>query len=162
VYRLRDPSANEGDQLDDVFDEVRLADDPYRVVLPTSHRLARRSALRLADLATERFIMPPPDGFLLRYRVLLERLCSEAGFEPNIAHVVNDVTVARALVAAGLGVAVLPELAVQPPHDDVAVRRVRDIEPFRSLHATWLRGRHVPAVAQMVRCLSDAAPSSTR
>ena len=72
-------------------------------------------------------------------------------------HEVNDVTVARAFVAAGLGVAVLPELALPPPHQDVAVRPVRDAEPFRSIHATWLRNRRVPAVAHMVRYLADAA-----
>jgi DNA-binding transcriptional LysR family regulator len=88
---------------------------------------------------------------------MLERLCADAGFEPNIAHEVNDITVARALVAAGLGVAVLPELALPPPHHDVAVRPVRDIQPFRSLHATWLRGRHVPSVDHMVRYLAEAA-----
>jgi DNA-binding transcriptional LysR family regulator len=70
---------------------------------------------------------------------------------------VNDVTIARAFVAAGLGVALLPELALSPPHDDVAVRPVRDIQPFRSLYATWLRRRRVPAVQHMVRYLADAA-----
>jgi DNA-binding transcriptional LysR family regulator len=89
--------------------------------------------------------------------VLLDRLCADAGFEPLVVHEVNDVTVARAFVAAGLGVAVLPELALPPPRSDVAVRPVRDGQPFRSVHATWLRGRHVPSVAHMVRYLRDAA-----
>jgi DNA-binding transcriptional LysR family regulator len=70
---------------------------------------------------------------------------------------VNDVTIARAFVAAGLGVAVLPELALPPPHQDVVVQPVRDIQPFRSLYATWLRGRRVPSVAYMVRYLAEAA-----
>jgi predicted enzyme related to lactoylglutathione lyase len=70
---------------------------------------------------------------------------------------VNDVTIARAFVAAGLGVALLPELALSPPHDDVVVRPVRDIQPFRSLYGTWLRRRSVPAVQHMVRYLADAA-----
>jgi DNA-binding transcriptional LysR family regulator len=91
---------------------------------------------------------------------MLERLCADAGFDPEIIHLVNDVTVARALVAAGLGIAVLPKLALPPPHPDIAVRPVPDLEPFRSLHATWLRGRQVPAVDHMVRHLAGA--STTR
>ena len=88
---------------------------------------------------------------------MLEQLCADAGFVPNVVHEVNDVTIARAFVAAGLGVAVLPELAVPQPHHDVAVRPVRDVQPFRSVYATWLRGRRVPSVAHMVRYLAEAA-----
>jgi DNA-binding transcriptional LysR family regulator len=156
VFRVRKESEDGRHRPDEGFDEVYLADDPYRVVLPLTHPLARRRTLRLADLAAERFTAPPGGGFF-PYRTLLERLCADAGFEPNIAHEVNDVTVARAFVAAGLGVAVLPELALPPPHQDVAVRPVRDIQPFRSIHATWLRARRVPSVPHMVSYLAEAA-----
>jgi DNA-binding transcriptional LysR family regulator len=156
VYRVHAPSEDNVQLRDAGFDEAYLADDPYRVVLPPGHHLARRRELRLADLAAERFTAPPAGG-LFPYRTLLDRLCADAGFEPAVAHEVNDVTVARAFVAAGLGVALLPELALPPPHDDVAVRPVRDIEPFRSVYATWLRGRRIPAVSHMVRYLGDAA-----
>lgn len=157
VYRVQQPSENGRHLRAEGFDDVYLADDPYRVALPPTHRLARRRELRLANLAGERFIAPPAEGFLLTYRAMLERLCADAGFDPDIVHLVNDVTVARALVAAGLGIAVLPELALPPPHPDITVRRVREMQPFRSLHVTWLSGRQVPAVAHMVRHLAEAA-----
>jgi DNA-binding transcriptional LysR family regulator len=156
VYHVRAGSQTEGPQRDNGLDEASLADDPFRVALPPTHPLCRRRELRLADLASEPFIAPPSGGFA-PYRTILESLRASAGFEPNIVHEVNDVTVARAFVAAGLGVAVLPELALPPPHPDVAVRPVRDLEPFRSVYATWLRGRRVPSVAHMVRHLEDAA-----
>ncbi len=156
VFRVRERWENGRPRPDEGFDEVYLADDPYRVALPLTHPLAPRRTLGLAELAAERFIAPPGGGFH-PYRILLEQLCAEAGFEPHIAHEVSDVTVARAFVAAGLGVALLPDLALPPPHLDVAVRPVRDIQPFRSIHATWLRDRRVPAVGRMVRYLADAA-----
>jgi DNA-binding transcriptional LysR family regulator len=162
MYRVWEASEKRHDRPGEGFDEVYLADDPYRVVLPPTHPLARRRTLRLSDLAAERFITPPAEGFLLPYRTMLDRLCADAGFEPDVAHVVNDITVARALVAAGLGVAVLPELALPEPRLDVAVRPVRDIQPFRSLHATWLRDRRVPAAAHMVAYLVDAASARLR
>jgi len=156
VFRVSERAESGRQRPDKGLDDVILADDPYRVVLPPLHPLASRCELRLTDLAAERITAPPPRGFF-PYRTLLEQICADAGFEPNIAHEVNDVTVARAFVAAGLGIAVLPELAVPPPHHDVAVRPLRDVAPFRSIHATWLRGRKMPSVAPMVQYLREAA-----
>jgi DNA-binding transcriptional LysR family regulator len=57
---------------------------------------------------------------------------------------------------AGLSVGLLSELTMPEPLD-VALRPPRDISPYRAIHATWLRGRRVPAVARMVRYLAEAA-----
>jgi DNA-binding transcriptional LysR family regulator len=51
----------------------------------------------------------------------------------------------------------MPELTIPEPRAEVVVRPARDVNPFRSLYATWLRGRQVPAVARMVRYLAEAA-----
>lgn len=156
VWRLWQAQPD-GQRRDEGFDEVHLADDPYRVVLPATHPLGRRGELRMAELAGERFNVPPAEASTLPYRTMLERLCAEAGFEPDIAYVVQDVTVARAFVAAGLSVALMPELTIPEPRADVVVRPVRGVNPFRSLYSTWLRDRRVPSVARMVRYLVDAA-----
>lgn len=157
VYHVRTRSTARPAQRDESFEETHLADDPYRVALPPKHPLTRRPQLRLADLANEHFITPPAEGFLRPYRTMLERLCANAGFEPDIAHTVNDVTIARALVAAGLGIAVLPELALPPPHPDVAVRAVRELQPIRSIHAARLRGRQLPSIDHIIPYLAKAA-----
>ena len=157
VWREWQPSPPSGERRDESFDEVRLPDDHYRVVVPRPHRLGRRRDVQLGELAGKRFNGPPAEGFTLPYRTMLEQLCREAGFEPSVAYVLRDVTVARAFVAAGLCVSLMPELTLPEPHADVAVRPIRGINPFRSLHATWLRGRRVPVVAHMVRYLADAA-----
>jgi DNA-binding transcriptional LysR family regulator len=157
VWRLWQPAEPSGQRREEGFEQVHLADDPYRVVLPAKHPLGRRRELRLAELAGERFNVPPAEGSTLPYRRMLERLCREAGFEPDVAYVVQDVTVARAFVAAGLSVALMPELTIPKPRADVVVTPVRDVNPFRSLYATWLRARRVPSVAHMVGYLADAA-----
>jgi DNA-binding transcriptional LysR family regulator len=145
-----------GRSADDGFERQRLADDPYRIVLPLGHRLARRRRVTLADLAGERFNGPARDTGQ-GYRAMLDRLCEEAGFTPDVAYVVRDVTVGRAFVAAGLSVALIPELAIEQPRPDVAVRPVPELDPSRSLHATWLRGRRAPAIPVMARMLAQAA-----
>lgn len=157
VWRVWEPSEASDAERDETFDQVHLAEDPYRVVLPPTHPLCRRRELRLADLAGERFNGPAAEGYSLGYRRMLERLCAEAGFEPDVAYVLQDITVGRAFTAAGLGVALMSELGVPEPRADVAVRPVRDIHPFRSVFATWLKGRRVPSLAPMVGYLADAA-----
>jgi DNA-binding transcriptional LysR family regulator len=138
------------------FDEVHLADDPYWIVLPARHRLGRRRQVPLAELAEERFIAPPASEYTLSYRAMLERLWADAGIEPRVQEV-QDVTVARAMIAAGLSVGVLSELTMTEQRADIAVRPVSGADPRRHLYATWLHGRRVPAVARMVRYLTDAA-----
>src|SRR5689334_21327673 len=96
---------DEGEALDRRLESRKLADDPYRVALPPRHRLARRREIRLDELREERFSAPRAAGGGLQYRAMLERLC---GFTPDFAYAVDDVTVARGLVAAGLTVAVMP------------------------------------------------------
>ena len=140
----------------DAFDRAFLADDPYRIVLPVDHRLARRRDVRLADLAAERFNAPSAD-VSEPYRTMLDRLCADAGFAPDVAYVVRDVTVGRAFVAAGVSVAVMPELAIQEPRPDVVVRPLPGVDPLRSLYATWVRARRVPAIPEMTRALAAAA-----
>jgi DNA-binding transcriptional LysR family regulator len=147
-----------GGSADDGFERLFLGDDPYRIVVPAGHRLARRRRLSPADLAGERFNGPAvdPDG---RYRKVLESLFAEEGFSPDVAYLVGDVSVGRAFIAAGLCVAVMPELAVPEPRPDVVLRPIEGLDPARSVHAVWLRGRRIPAIPAMTRELARAAES---
>jgi DNA-binding transcriptional LysR family regulator len=147
-----DRSADEG------LERRHLADDPYRIVLPADHRLARRRDVTLGDLAGERFSAPragePGRDAYLRF---LGAACAAEGFEPDIAYEVTEVAVSRAFVAAGLAVAVLPELTIGRPRPDVHVRPLPHQDPFRSIYCVWRAGRRIPAVAPMLRCLQAAA-----
>ena len=141
---------------EDRFDEIHLIDDRYLVVLARNHRLARRREVPLADLASDRFMAPARRGHAVPYRDMVDQLAADAGFEPRI-HEIEDVTVGRAMIAAGLSVGLLSELMIPAPHHDVVLRAPRGIDPYRSIHATWLRGRRVPAVTRMTRYLAEAA-----
>jgi DNA-binding transcriptional LysR family regulator len=141
---------------DQGFERRFLADDPYRVVLPRGHRLAGGREVDLAELAHERFIAPPVT-VAPSYCAMLDRLCAEAGFAPDVGYLVQDVTVGRALVGAGLSVALITDLAIDLPRSDVVVRAVRNLRLARSIYAVWLRGRRVPAIPAMVDALARAA-----
>ncbi len=89
-----------------------LAQQRLLLHLPSSHRLAGRARLDLRDLADDHFIASPPDYHIRRE---LESACEEAGFEPYIAFEISEFETIRALVAQGLGVALLPRSETPVP-----------------------------------------------
>lgn len=93
--------------------------DPLRIVIPASHPLAERDAIGMADLAGEDFITFPP-GVGTGLPAILQRLCRAAGFEPHIVQTAREAMTQIGLVAAGLGVSLLPA-----PLECVALPRVR-------------------------------------
>ncbi|BCB92082.1 LysR family transcriptional regulator [Phytohabitans suffuscus] len=85
-----------------------LLDDPLRLTVAADHRIVTRPSWRLADLAGETWIASRETTAGAR---ALARLCADAGFTPRVAFRSNDYAVVRALVRAGLGVALVPALA---------------------------------------------------
>lgn len=121
-----------------------IGGDPMHVVLPARHPLAHHEVVDLADLAGERWIAGCP-----RCRGHLLELCDAAGFAPRIAVETDNFVAVEEMVASGLGVAVLPGLAVQSAgaRTGVAVRRTAN-DDRRTLHLVTARGAlGVPAVA---------------
>ena len=88
--------------------------EPFLVALPQAHPLAVRDALALADLAPEPFVSFPEHP-APSYAQSVRRVCEEAGFTPRIAQEVREMQTALSLVAAGIGVALLPA-SVQNVH----------------------------------------------
>jgi DNA-binding transcriptional LysR family regulator len=109
--------------------------DPVVVALPANHAAARRRqrTVPLGELADAPWITGPTG---LGWDELTERLCREHGrFTPRIRHRMNDAVVAAALVADGLGVALLPGLALPDDDPRIAVRSVAGARPTRAIHA---------------------------
>ncbi len=122
--------------------------DEQRVdlVVPSEHRLAGESALKLSDAATEDFICTPPGHGL---RIITDELCHTAGFAPHIVFEGEQVATIHGLVGAGLGVALLPAA----PEQDPAVTSIRITEPraARTVCLTWLADRELTAPAAAFR-----------
>jgi DNA-binding transcriptional LysR family regulator len=95
----------------------RLLVDHLYVVLPEGHRLARRDAVRIADLEAEPLILPRRDTPAGRFRSVVEHLCAQAGFSPRVAYELDDLPAAQAFVAAGIAVVPMHglTLATVPP-----------------------------------------------
>jgi DNA-binding transcriptional LysR family regulator len=122
---------------DDRVEVDLLHDDPMLVALPERHRLASRPAVALADLAGERWLEGA--GPETTSAVVLLHACARLGFEPQIAFSCGNYYAVQQLVARGMGVALLPELALQQVRDGVALRPVADASPSRRLGTAVLR-----------------------
>jgi DNA-binding transcriptional LysR family regulator len=128
------------------LDLAPLFDDPYVVLLPDGHRLARRRArLRLADLADEAWVGGRPGSTW--FRIVLHA-CRSAGFEPRTQLVTDDYRAVQAFVAAGLGVGVVPGLAAAHPLPGVEVRAVATGPPVRRIGVAHPSGVPAPAPVQ--------------
>lgn len=141
---------------DEVAEELSttvLLDDPLFAVLPPDHPLAARSPVPIDALRDETWIAGCP-----RCRAQLVDACRAAGFEPRIAFSTDDYLAVQRLVAHGVGVALLPGLALSAVRlDCVAVQPASGVGP-RTISAAVLAGdRPAPAAAAMLAALVDAA-----
>jgi DNA-binding transcriptional LysR family regulator len=144
--------------LDEHLDATRLLEDQFELVVPSQHPLARKRRLTLSELARERWLFPRSiGGVSSTYNRLMRGACAVAGFEPDVLFEINDCQTAQGFVAAGMGIAVLPHLAIYPRHPGVTVRRLADA-PSRSVLAIRLRACDLSAATRVgLECLSTVA-----
>lgn len=127
----------------------RLDEQKLRLVVPADHRLAVRRRVRLAEASEETFVTLEP-GYGLRR--ITDDLCREAGFRPRVAFEGEEAETLRGLVAAGLGVALLPPPTV--PRPGVVELTVTGRRAVREIGVAWLEGRpDTPPVAAFKKFL---------
>jgi DNA-binding transcriptional LysR family regulator len=133
-----------------------LFEDPMKLALPKGHRLARKERITLDDLAEEAWVQTSEASACARHVV---RICRATGFEPRVSFESDDYLTVQGLVAAGVGVALIPQLALsQTVSYDIAVRELDPIAPVRYVvAATPGSGVSLPAAAAMLEILRDTA-----
>lgn len=130
-----------------------LLTDPVLVAVPDAH--PHTGPVELAALASERWVAGLPGT---PFGTLVQRACRAAGFEPDIVHRSREFGVQQALVAAGMGVALLPALGRTGDGPDVRFLPLRSPAIARRVRATARRGAlRRPTVAAVVRALRTAA-----
>ena len=131
-----------------------------RLALPYEHPAAEHGGpVPLADLAEEPWATGYPGGGMAS---LVRRVCNQhGGFEPDVRHETNELTMLLALVASGHAVTLLPELALIGDLDRVAVRPVADADLTRTLFTAVRDGAdRRPALAAVRAALRRGSPSS--
>jgi DNA-binding transcriptional LysR family regulator len=112
--------------------------------------------VRLEDLAEETWIQDDTGGECGR---LHQAACRSAGFEPrSLGFQSDDYNVVQGLIAAGVGVALLPALALTNVRDDIVVRSLGRQAPSRRVAAATVAGRfRSPATEAMLGILQEVA-----
>jgi DNA-binding transcriptional LysR family regulator len=128
---------------------IDLVDDELLVALPATHPLARKPKLRLRDLRDETWIESmtgagPPT---------LLAAAREQGFEPRVRFGAEHWLAKQGLVAAGVGVTLIPGLAIATVRDDIVLRSLGPNAPRRTVAAVLPAGYRSPAVAPFVELL---------
>jgi DNA-binding transcriptional LysR family regulator len=132
---------------------VHLFDDPMYVAMAVGHPLAEARSLDLTCFANEPWMLATtnscPDS-----RLFL-RACHAAGFEPRIAFQNDDYPAILGFVAAGVGVALIPDMVTRGMRDDVVVRALDPPPPQRPIMAALATGYRSPAAAAMLTVLQE-------
>jgi DNA-binding transcriptional LysR family regulator len=138
----------------DGLDLHHLLDDPMLVAMAAEHPMAGRRTLRLADLADEDWIAGSsrPEETLISSAL-------HAGFRPKISYVIGEWTAKQGMVAAGLGITLIPSIAVGIARPDIALAALHpDDSPFRQIYAATPQGiTGPPAMTAFLGFLDRAA-----
>ncbi|NED33492.1 LysR family transcriptional regulator [Streptomyces sp. SID8499] len=131
-------------------EQAVIGEDPCDLIVPEGHPFAGRMAVRREELGGQRWVCQPPGRVCHDWLV---RTLRSAGHEPEIVHRAEENPTLIALVAAGLGISLIPRLGRGPLPPGVAEVPL-DPMPVRRLYALWRAGAaRRPAIAETVRTL---------
>jgi len=135
-------------------DSRLLLEEQLLVALPPGHPLAAADAVSMDELAGEEWLC----GNSGSCREHVMRLCHGAGYDPNVTFESDDYSVLQGLVAAGLGVTLLPDLALRARHPGLELRPIRGNAPKRRVWSvTREAAARSPATDAMQDVLVEAA-----
>ncbi|MCK9239474.1 LysR substrate-binding domain-containing protein [Desulfocurvus sp.] len=128
------------------------ASEPYVLALPEGHRLAARAVVPLADLDGEPLLIFQRHANPQLYDAIVGAF-SEAGVCPDLLHVSLVKHTTTALVAAGLGVTLLPRGMVSVPRAGVHIRPLEGRLPLVTFSVAWNPENETPLVRRFVEAV---------
>lgn len=137
------------------IEREELFSEPIYLALPAEHPLASRESVSVADLKDEEWIVGRDQTSMLE---LVIAATHRLGYEPRTDFHSMDFSVILAAVGAGLGVALVPPLALVGEYSSVAITRVSDLRLSRRILASIRRGSGGnPGIAVVLAALREAA-----
>ena len=141
---------------DELLCSQPLWPDPLVVALPPGHALARRKQLTLDALARERFVMLRRETSLFAEQLL--QACAAAGFTPDVAQTVSEVPAQLSLIAAGLGVGLVPASTHNYQAHALAFRPLAGTPLAAGVHAVMRQDRRKAVIDTFVHYLIEQSP----
>src|SRR5689334_22096831 len=121
----------------DGLDSHVLYKEPFTVAMPANHRLSAKSSIKVEDLNHETLLLLE-DGHCLRDQALA--VCSSTGAHEKQDFRATSIETLRQMVAAGVGITLLPELAGRGAYGNargVTIRPFAKPVPTRTVGAVW-------------------------
>lgn len=126
--------------------------EPLYVALPSSHRLAKMPSVRLAALVAEPFVLYP-DHPRPSWTEFVVGLCQQAGFHPIVVQRTVEIQTTLSLVAAGIGVSIVPQCIGNIMRKDVAFRRLVGLRARTELLVAYRERDPSPVVQTFLKVL---------
>ncbi len=123
--------------------------EPFAIALSKDHRLARKKDLQVSDLAGEEFIAYGERWAPAFYQTWTG-LCRAAGYTPHVVQETGEMDTAAALVAAGLGVAILPRGITQRHRGLLATKVLDNHDTYSEIGVAFLKERETPLITRLV------------
>lgn len=143
------------DDLTAGLDVTPLLEDVMYLALPVEHPLADEPQLMLGDLRHEEWVQTSASSPCARHVV---RSCLAAGFVPHVSFESDDYETVQGLVAAGVGVALIPRLALERVRPGIVVRALEPSPARNVIAATPTPPGVAPAAEAMLAILRQQAP----
>ncbi len=144
---------------DDSLEHLELFEEPFVMAAPDTHQLATRERVRLSDLADSELLLLE-EGHCLRDQAL--EVCAMSGARERVDFHATSMETLRQMVAADVGVTLMPVLAVKPPiatTANIALRPFEDPAPSRTIGLFWRKSSPLTQLMQdLAVCLRDLPP----
>jgi DNA-binding transcriptional LysR family regulator len=128
-----------------------LITEPLRLAVPSTHRLAGRGTVQLAEVAEEPFVSLRPASLLRQQCV---ELCERQGFRPSIGFEGDDLPTVCGFVGAGLGVSIVPVPhggPFEPEPGRLSYLTIDDPRAARDIGLAWSKERRLLPAAELFR-----------
>ena len=157
IVQLSEESSGRGNAMVRV---ERLFMDELVLIFPAGHRFAESGtsadeAIALKEAAGEAFVLPKPTCGMSR---IISQAFADAGFQPRVRLETSQVEAVCEMVSAGLGIGLMPEMAMYRDYPNLCWRRVKKPVPRRTIALAWFSDHSVaPATAAFIELVREAA-----
>lgn len=147
--------------LDTTLRHLTVQQEPFLVALPAKHPLASTSPVPLSELAHDPFILVPSKLAPGLWHQMME-MCLQAGFQPHMAQEAIQFHVIISLVAAGLGIALVPACIHTFQRPDVVYLPLQGVTTQAEIQVVWQRTDHSPVIRNFLEVVQAHRYANTQ